>query len=259
MLKWLTILLFLAGYIAPEAMAQAKRKSPQRAPRGDSIIRQTVVIDAKTMKMDTFYVRDLPRYTPEDGMLLPADTEKIVILRTERKTVEEAMQQMSGIREGEKGRDEQGAIKYYNLPYRSPRLGLQIKLTQQRVRDVDDLKFFLTVTNNTPYAQEFLFDRPRQEGFVLWGAACRVGSTMHSVLLHESRARYEVRAADRAAFKHMVRLKPYEWLMKQFSVADIAVVNGAVCKNGKLPPGNYTLQFILQGNYSNVITFTVTR
>jgi hypothetical protein len=260
--KRFLILFFLASacLVTDSAVAQTKKRSPQNAhaKQQDSVIRQTIVIDAKTMKKDTVYVRDLPRYRPEDGPYFPSDTERIIILRSEKKSVEQALQQMAGIRDEAKGKDEQGAIQYYNLPYRNPRLNLQIKLMHTNVRDIKDLKFYLTVTNSTSSPQKFLFDRPRQPGFVLWGASCRINNPMHAVLRHETRARYEVRAADREAMdRHMVSLKPSEWMMKQFSVADIAVVNEAVCKNGKLPPGTYTLQFILQGNYSNVVTFTV--
>jgi hypothetical protein len=142
---------------------------------------------------------------------------------------------------------------------RYPRLSIQIKLADQNIHNIRDVKLMMTLTNNTTKTQTFLFDRPVKTGFSMWGGACKiVGSGRNSVLKYEGKPEYEAREFARKDFDHYAfKIKASEWFIKKILVSDIVVTDERVCPGGNLPPDTYTLQLVFQGNYSNVVSFTV--
>ncbi len=142
---------------------------------------------------------------------------------------------------------------------RYPRLAIQIKLADQNIHNIRDVKLMMTLTNNTNRNQTFLFDRPLKSGFSMWGASCRImGSGRANILSNEGKPEYEAREFARKDFDHYAfKIKASEWFIKKISVADIVVTDEGTCPGGNLPPDTYTVQLIFQGNYSNVVSFTV--
>ena len=233
MIRFLIILLMVSGNM-PQASAQRGRHAPFTTTTEDSLTRLIIVVNERTGVRDTvLFEKDTGSYTPQ---LSPSSGHPQPVIK-----------------------DAGGIIQYYDLPYQPPRLTIRIKLVNSVIRDISELKFYATINNNASYPQRFLFDRPRQPDFVLWGASCRIkGSHAPNVLQLEGNPRFLTRAADKEILaRNQFTLKGNEWLMKQYSAADFVVLNKKVCKNGKLPPGTYTLQFIFQQNYSNEVTFTV--
>jgi hypothetical protein len=233
MIRLLVMLLLLTANITEVAAQTRRRASNTTVTTVDSLTRMVIVVNESRRTRDTILnVKDTGVYVP----LLPPESREVLPFR-----------------------DEQGAVMYHNLPYNNPVLSLQMKMVNSVVRDISELKIFVTFSNKTSRSQKFLFDRPSAPGFALWGASCRIISEQHgNVLAQDGKPRYHVHAADSATMRrHQYVLKSSEWMMKQFSVADMVVLNEKICRNGKLPPGNYTLQLIFQGNRSNVVKFTV--
>ncbi len=233
MIRLLVMLLLVTANISEVAAQARRRTSNTTVTTVDSLTRMVIVVNEKRQTRDTILnVKDTGTYVP----LLPPESREVLPFV-----------------------DAQGAVIYHNLPYVNPVLSLQVKMVNSVVRDIRELKIFVTFNNKSSRSQKFLFDRPSAPGFTLWGASCRIISEQHgNVLAYEGKPRYQINAADSVTMRrHQYVLKSSEWMMKQFSVADMVVLNEKICKNGKLPPGDYTLQLIFQQNRSNIVKFTV--
>jgi len=232
MIRLLVMLMLVTANI-PDVAGQRRRASNTTVTTVDSLTRMVIVVNESRNTRDTILnVKDTGTYVP----LLPPESREVLPFR-----------------------DEQGAVIYHNLPYNNPVLSIQVKMVHSVVRSINELKIFVTFSNKWPRSQKFLFDRPSAPGFALWGASCRIISEQHgNVLAREGKPRYQTNAADSVTMRrHQYVLKSSEWMMKQFSVADMVVLNEKICRNGKLPPGDYTFQLIFQGNRSNIVKFTV--
>ncbi len=230
----LLIIALLFTAFGNELYAQTRRKASNiTVTEVDSLTRMVIVVDkAKGTKDTVLNIKEAGPYVP----LLPPESREVLPFK-----------------------DDKGEVVFHNLRYQNPQLVVQIKVINPVVRDINDLKIYVTFRNKTSRSQKFLFDRPSSPGFALWGASCTIISEKHgNVLAQNSKPRYQIEAADSLTMRrHQYELKASEWLMKQFSVADMVVLNEKICKNGKLPPGEYTLQLNFQQNRSNIVKFTV--
>lgn len=147
----------------------------------------------------------------------------------------------------------------YEVPVQFPKLKVEIELENRIIRNTTDLKIMVKLRNNTGHMQKFLFDRPIEKGFAMWGSSCRIlSSTGVNILTHNGKPEYNVSSMKSKKYKKgLFAISPNEWFFRKFSVNDIVVFNEDICKNGRLPAGTYQMQLVLQGNYSNVVTFTV--
>lgn len=138
-------------------------------------------------------------------------------------------------------------------------LTITISMRQAVVRTIYDLKISLIITNKGYRTQSFLFDSPRRASGGIWAASCTVyDGNGHSVLKFPYNNMPEKKTyTGRELEKFWYTLKPKEWLMKSYDVTSLVTFEDKYANSGRLPPGKYYLQLNIQGNPSNIVSFTV--
>jgi hypothetical protein len=134
---------------------------------------------------------------------------------------------------------------------------VRIKLSSDYVRNMQELKVFIVITNVSGRAQAVLFDKPFCQEYSPFGTQCFISNAgKESVLALESKERPDAYTAE-ALKNASYYLNPNEWIMKSYAVTDLVVFKSSLLRNHRLPSGSYTLQLSLWGNLSNVVSFRV--
>jgi|GEM_PF-6438607 len=140
--------------------------------------------------------------------------------------------------------------------YPKPNLTVKIKLKHDYISNFNDLRFTLTVKNETNRDQTFLFDKFDGKSATLLETSCDiVNANDKSVVKYSIKALMDTATYYKNINSYYYTLKPKEWLMKEYSVAHLVYLDTTVCKKGRLPKGNYTLQLNMQDNPSNIVSF----
>lgn len=147
-------------------------------------------------------------------------------------------------------------VKRPALRYPSPRLSVKIKLIETTVKNVKDLRFKLTLSNNLNYSQTFLFDKIDGAFPFLFGTYCKITNAKdEDVLIHHNRAILDTASYYKHIESYYYTLQSSEWLIKEFNVTNLCVFDSSICRKGRLPAGKYSFQINFQDNPSNEVSF----
>jgi hypothetical protein len=140
--------------------------------------------------------------------------------------------------------------------YPKPVLSVKIRLTKNYIYHFNDLKLVLTIKNETNRDQTFMFDKYDGATTILFETACSITNSYgRSIVKHPNKAILDTLTYYKHIESYYYTLQPSEWLLKEYSVSHLVVLDTTICKKGKLPAGSYTLQLNLQDNLSNEVTF----
>ncbi len=140
--------------------------------------------------------------------------------------------------------------------YPKPNLAVKIKLLKDYIHNFNDLKIVLTIKNETSREQTFMFDKWDGASTILFETECDIVNTYgRSVVRHHNKARLDTVSYYKNIESYYYTLKPAEWLLKEYTVSHLVVLDTVVCKKNKLPSGAYTLQLNIQDNLSNTVSF----
>ncbi len=140
--------------------------------------------------------------------------------------------------------------------YPKPNLAVKIKLLRDYIYSFNDLKIVLTIKNETSREQTFMFDKWDGASTILFETDCDiVNSYGRSVVRHHNRAILDTASYYKNIETYYYTLRPAEWLLKEYSVSNLVVLDTIICRKNKLPPGPYTIQLNIQDNVSNTVSF----
>jgi hypothetical protein len=140
--------------------------------------------------------------------------------------------------------------------YPKPTISVKIKLQHEYISNFNDLRFTLTVKNETNSDQTFLFDKYDGKSATLFETTCNIlNSNEKSVVKHTIKALMDTATYYKNINSYYYTLKPKEWLMKEYSVSHLVFLDTVMCKKGRLPHGTYKLQINMQDNPSNIVSF----
>ena len=140
--------------------------------------------------------------------------------------------------------------------YPKPNLAVKIKLLKNYINNFNDLKIVLTIKNETNREQTFMFDKYDGASTILFETECDITNSYgRSVVRHHNKARLDTASYYKNIESYYYTLGPSEWLLKEYSVAHLVILDTTICKKNRLPAGSYTMQLNIQDNLSNTISF----
>jgi len=140
--------------------------------------------------------------------------------------------------------------------YPNPNLAVKIKLISSYIHHVSDLKMVLVIKNETSREQTFVFDKYDGNSTILFETALNISNSHdRSVVKHLNKALLDTATYYKNIESYYYTLGPSEWLLKEYNVQHLVVLDTTICKKGKLPPGSYNMQLSFQGNLSNTVSF----
>ncbi len=138
-------------------------------------------------------------------------------------------------------------------------ISVKIRLTSDKVKKLRDLKLVMIVTNKGKKDEKFLFERVDETTSVPLFTYCNIyNSKDRSIVKYASRIILDSLSKTKRRYDDTYyTLGSTEWIMKEYNVAQLVMLDSTICKKYQLPKDKYTMQIRFHGSLSNVISFTV--
>jgi len=138
-------------------------------------------------------------------------------------------------------------------------ISVKIRLTSDKVKKLRDLKLVMIITNKGRKEEKFLFERVDETTSVPLLTYCNIyNSKDRSIVKYASRIILDSLSKTKRRYDDTYyTLESTEWIMKEYNVAQLVMLDTAICKKYQLPKDKYTMQIRFHGSVSNTISFTV--
>jgi hypothetical protein len=136
---------------------------------------------------------------------------------------------------------------------------IKIRLITDKIKKMRDLKVVMIITNKGRHPEKFLFERVDATTSAPLFTYCNIyNSKNRSVIKYNNRIVLDTLNKVRRRYDDTYyTMEPTEWIMKEYNVGELVMLDSTICKKYQLPKDKYTMQIQFHGAQSNTVGFTV--
>ncbi|MDR3682036.1 MAG: hypothetical protein P4L41_18840 [Flavipsychrobacter sp.] len=136
---------------------------------------------------------------------------------------------------------------------------VKIRLTSDKVKKLRDLKVVMIITNKGRKSEKFLFERVDATTSAPLFTYCNIYNSKNKpVVKYNNRIILDTLSKVKRRYDDTYyTMEPTEWIMKEYNVGELVMLDSTICKKYQLPKDKYTMQIQFHGAQSNTVSFTV--